>query len=476
LAVVVGILALQFAIPAVLAGPTRNCVYINDSHYPFYSIQEAVDYARSGDTIWICEGTYYESVYVYKNLKIKGWTDDCNKVVIRPPFNGVQPSEEVTPEENGYYYYDGIDVYDTSYVVIKNLSVKGFPENGITTRYVSDVTIENVCVSGNGNEGIEVDYSDYTTICEVNAYENYDDGIEIGEGGVVLVCDTWSEANGDDGLDIDGACTVTVKDSCFKDNGQRDSTADGLDIDDVGYLNAVPVSTSELPETECGLVKLRRVWAEFNANDGLALECAGDVDILDGNFNMNGEDGLDIAGVNDLDIENINATFNGEDGLDIDVSGCELPGADDVRIHYAEFSFNGQEGLDIEFVDEMKITWVSANGNGEDGLDLDDAYLLDVYYAEFSENGTDGVDTDCVEYVYLDDVWANRNFDNGVEVNEDVDCFTDYVCIINSKMNHNGTYGIFITLVDYVKIRNTETRGNGVADRSINEGNGNGQL
>lgn len=482
LAVVAGVLAVQFAIPAALAGPTKNCCYINNSHKPYYSIQEAVNYARSGDTIWICEGTYYESVYIdYKNLKLKGWTDDCHKVVIKPYYddNGAEP---VGVEENGGGSNNGINVYDADYVVIKNLTVEGASNRGIEIDYVYDVEIEDVCVVDNYDDGINITEADYVTLCEIHAYDNGDDGIDVNDGGDVYACDIASKKNYGDGFDVDTACNVEIEDSYFMYNEE-----DGLDFDDVGNVDNGDVqATSGYNGSDCGLIKLRRVWSEYNYYSGLNVDCSGDVDLKDGNFNKNDDDGINCAGIMDLYIKSLNATHNGNDGLDIDVSECNGYewGADDICIDYAEFSFNGEEGIDIEYVDEVKIEWVSANENGDDGLCIEYAYLLDVYYAEFSQNDDDGIDADCVYDIYLDDVWAKHNYDDGVAVNLDygygqpsVDengfyCYTDYVCITNSNMSYNYGVGIYLEMVYEVKIKNTETKRNGQADRIINQGGG----
>jgi hypothetical protein len=420
-----------------------------------------VDYARSGDTIWICEGTYYERVRVYKSLKIKGWTDDCRKVVIKPRFSGPDQAEPVA-ETEGFFCRDGIYVEGVDFVVIKDLTVEGFCGNGIAVRFANDVELEDVCAIDNGEDGVGVRYVGLTTMCEVHAYDNGDDGIDVMDGGGVELCETWSKYNDEDGIDIERVGYATVKDSvvCYNDD-------QGIDIDYIGGDGGC-VSDKGCEESEYGLVELKRVWAEKNYDDGLNIQCAGDVVIKDGNYNKNEDDGIRLAGVDDVFIENINATCNADDGLDMDGTlACLAPAADHVFIDYAEFSYNGGEGIDMELVNEVKIEEVSANGNGADGMSVILANLLDVYYAEFSENGDDGIDTDCVKTIVLDDVWAKENYDDGLVVNvvfseqsTETICFSD-VFIFYSKMNKNGRVGIRLRRIGELKIVRTETERNG---------------
>ena len=86
-----------------------------------------------------------------------------------------------------------------------------------------------------------------------------------------------------------------------------------------------------------------------------------------------------------------------------------------------------------------------------------------MYYAEFSKNVGIGIDPDCVYHIHLDDVWAKRHDGSGVEVNvgEDYYCYSDYVCIVHSKMDHNQDVGIYLDMIEYYNIKNTETRWTG---------------
>jgi len=49
-----------------------NIIYVNDCNIPFNTIQEAIDNANNGDTIYISSGIYYEHIVVDKPITIVG--------------------------------------------------------------------------------------------------------------------------------------------------------------------------------------------------------------------------------------------------------------------------------------------------------------------------------------------------------------------------------------------------------------------
>jgi len=76
----------------------------------YTSIQDAIDAASAGDTIYIYSGTYYEQVLVTKFLNLEG--EDKETTIIQGTGTG--------------WSTKGIYSYSTSGVNVKNLKVQGF--------------------------------------------------------------------------------------------------------------------------------------------------------------------------------------------------------------------------------------------------------------------------------------------------------------------------------------------------------------
>ena len=74
-----------------LESSSHNTIYINSKRVSNGSIQDAIDNANSGDTIYISSGIYYEHIVVDKPLTIIGNNP------IETPINAVTPPATIIP-------------------------------------------------------------------------------------------------------------------------------------------------------------------------------------------------------------------------------------------------------------------------------------------------------------------------------------------------------------------------------------------
>lgn len=121
----------------------------------FSNIQEAIDAAKNGDSVYVYNGTYYEDIIIDKTINLIG--EDKNTTII-----------------------DGGGINDVIYVSADFVNISGFkiknatdtPRVGIHLTSVNNCTISNSNISDNF-DGIRLDYSSHNTIKQNILYSNW---------------------------------------------------------------------------------------------------------------------------------------------------------------------------------------------------------------------------------------------------------------------------------------------------------------
>ncbi|MGW6575470.1 right-handed parallel beta-helix repeat-containing protein [Streptomyces sp. NPDC054945] len=181
--------------------------------HPGDSIQDAVNYARPGDTITVMPGTYYENVLITKRLTLRGYGA---RTVIRPPVTAVTPvtppatgasaqapaakppatpatpatsAKPATPATSGRALAcsqadTGICVMGTAEqpvvdVDIHSLTVSGFKRNGIWASYTDRLSVQRVISEKNGTWGIAQERSTRGFFRDNTARDNAESGLFI---------------------------------------------------------------------------------------------------------------------------------------------------------------------------------------------------------------------------------------------------------------------------------------------------------
>jgi parallel beta-helix repeat protein len=143
------------------ASPNPNIIYVPGN---FSTIQEAINNANSGDTIFVQKGTYYENIIINKSISLIG-------------------------EEKETTIIDGSEIDNVIFIKgVNNVIVKGFTlvNSGGTSLYNSGLYIES---SSNSNisdniilsnpNGISLLNSHNIVICDNNISKNYYYGISL---------------------------------------------------------------------------------------------------------------------------------------------------------------------------------------------------------------------------------------------------------------------------------------------------------
>ena len=157
-----------------------NTLYVGGSGPNNYTkIQDAIDNASDGDTIFVYNGTYYENVVVDKSITLTG--EDRNTTIIDGDGSGDVVriiSDQVTISRftirNSEYWLSGIRV-DSAYNYILNNNILNNHRGIFLFRSSSSNIISNNIISNN-TIGIDV-YSSHNSILD-NSF--FDDGILIG--------------------------------------------------------------------------------------------------------------------------------------------------------------------------------------------------------------------------------------------------------------------------------------------------------
>jgi parallel beta-helix repeat protein len=138
---------------------------------PFTLIQDALDLAGPGDTVWIAEGVYYES-YLEPN---SGTSDQW--IVIRnmpdeiPVINGGGAEEE---------NYNAFWINNKTYIQITGLHITNFIDIGIDLRECGQITVSNCVLYENGSAGVGMNFALPESRVIVEDCICYNNGWDIG--------------------------------------------------------------------------------------------------------------------------------------------------------------------------------------------------------------------------------------------------------------------------------------------------------
>lgn len=170
----------------------------------FKTIQQAVQSAKSGDTVQIAPGTYSGEIIIDRPLTLEG----------------KNRASCLLSGKDG----EGTVVTINSDVRMSGLTVGG-AENGIVLSPGSVLEIEDCTVMDNQSDGIGFDNS-FETVLTMNRciITGNGDGIDL-ESTQGVILNSIFVKNRDDGLDYDGDAGVLVSNCTFADNGD-----DGIEI------------------------------------------------------------------------------------------------------------------------------------------------------------------------------------------------------------------------------------------------------
>ena len=172
----------------------------DDGGEDFTRIQDAIDAADDGDTVYVYSGTYYENVVVDKSIILQG--EDRDNTIIDGGVSG-----------------------DVVYVSAYWAGIEGFSiqngNNGIRLSDSSDNnTIMGNTITDNNRDGIRLDHSSDNTITgnNINSNNNWGIFLHTSCNNNNIVGNIISN-NGWDGIEIYSSSNNTIVDNVFQSNG-----------------------------------------------------------------------------------------------------------------------------------------------------------------------------------------------------------------------------------------------------------------
>ena len=150
----------------------------------YISIQEAIDAAKSGDTIWIKAGTYAEDVTVHSKEHLKIIGEGMHDVILSGLKRvgtlhiGKWPYGARNVEIHGLTVHQhgglGVGIFNGGGILLKNIEVKGM----VFGQQVDEVRLEQ-CIIG-GSETTGVAFADSNAVLKGNFIHDNDHGVTIG--------------------------------------------------------------------------------------------------------------------------------------------------------------------------------------------------------------------------------------------------------------------------------------------------------
>ncbi|ABE51283.1 NosD domain-containing protein [Methanococcoides burtonii] len=184
----------------------------DDGFAKFMSIDEAVKYSKTGDTIIVYPGTYFENVDVYKEITLVSYSGDPNDTIIQTlgpdahvlhvtednvtisGFTIIGASTSKYDSGSGIYLDEVVNAFISNNIITKNNAgvilvrsenntlvnnVAYMNRNGISIGDSDHNVLNNNTVKQNKFNGIVLGYSDNNSLINNNASSNYDSGIRL---------------------------------------------------------------------------------------------------------------------------------------------------------------------------------------------------------------------------------------------------------------------------------------------------------
>jgi len=170
----------------------------------FQTIQEAVDVAKAGDTVYIKEGTYNERVLFHMS------GTDSNPIVFKN-YGQDKVTIDGTNINWGESWGGLLDISNVAYITLSGLKVKNSANAGIFLENTEHIVINNVKIHNTYSSGIGIWYSSY---------------IEVENSEISLACND----GGEESMSISGSDHVTIKNNEVHHSGPGTNGGEGIDV------------------------------------------------------------------------------------------------------------------------------------------------------------------------------------------------------------------------------------------------------
>ena len=376
----------------------------------YTTIQEAIDNASFGDTIYVWAGVYNETLEIYNGISLIG--------------NG---SANTTIDASDSWWGATIDIAG-NYVKISGFNLMNSTWTGINIGFCSDVHIFNNTISNNDNSGIEIYDSinitiennniiqnSYTGImvsssqwCNIlnNVISNTEEGVSIDVSenimlsnntfigcGVLIRSNSWSNYLEDwTSHNIDNKNTVNGKPLIYWVNRNSGKIPVGAGEIIIANCSNIIVDAQNCSYTSAGIVigisdkiNVNNCIFNFNAN-GILVQQSNNVTLTNNNISSNNNYGVYLAQSSMNVLSNNTCNFNSYDGICLDMSCNKNYISNNTCNH------NQDVGLFASLCNDNSIVDNKFNNNWFDGLFMGwQCQFNDIVNNEMLENNNTGL-------------------------------------------------------------------------------------
>lgn len=362
-----GILLLStFTIIFSVETAKADTIYVDDNGGEDYtSIQDAIDAANPGDTVFVYSGAYYENIIIDKNIFLEG--EDRDTTVIdggkNPGFDVVRITADYVnisgftitncTLSKPYDHYSGIAL-SSNYSTIENNIINSNEKYGISLNFASNNKIQNNTIKNNVYTGIDVNDASLNNIfsnneVKSNSYGIYSTG-SIAENiiksnnisynqndGIVLRCNRTIINNND--IYRNGNCGVYLNGRIWSSSSFHEITNNNIFYNEnesiylKGDSNNTISDNSIYSDSEKTCIKLESDWKYYSkhnkiSNNIIDTEGIGiEIGFYSNNYNI--VDNNTITTTNNLSIKGLSYKNNIFDNNTLE-TGMEISGEDNI--------------------------------------------------------------------------------------------------------------------------------------------------
>jgi nitrous oxidase accessory protein len=265
----------------------------------FSTIQQAIDHASDGDTVFVKSGVYYEAVVIEKSVLLVG--EDAATTLIDCSNESVSHVVKVSAN----------NVTITGFTIQKSSGAKYSNRAGVYVEACSGANITNNSITENYGNGVHLSNVSNSIICKNNITNNFVCGVKIEKSSNITIQENVIE-NNFEGINVDQANTITIQENTVKQSGNN-GIAVNYSADDTVSGNTVLDSVNFGLEiySSSGILASNNVVS--NSTKGIRLANSEKIEVCQNNI-TNNQHGIDLSGAsNNIVSENLIA--NNDVGL-----------------------------------------------------------------------------------------------------------------------------------------------------------------